>query len=1804
MQFKGDCVMNERDIFLAALDITDPVARSSFLNDACAGNAALRTSVEALFASNDAAGSFLKTPLVQPAGHSAADAAVEKPSAADDQTVHLSREPQVLNSQNDESDDDEIALGFLTPSNRPDSLGRLGHYEVLEVLGKGAFGTVLKAFDEKLHRIVAIKVMSAELASTSPARKRFLREARSAAAIRHDNVVAIHAVEEQPIPYLVMEYIPGKTLQQFLEAHGPLDVTDTLRLSHQIASGLAAAHAKGLIHRDIKPSNILLEDGIQSKVKITDFGLARAADDASMTQSGTIAGTPMYMSPEQAHSSQIDQRSDLFSFGSVLYQMVSGRPPFRASSTLAVLKRVTEDTPRPIQQIIPEVPDWLCTIISKLHSKQPADRYQTANEVAELLARCQSELHHAGQVTCVQSSRHAPCDEPSASAVPTASRPSSDQTISPSEVAQPSAPEGSSRRSETAPSNRFMFVAASIIGVVAIIAILMLNRKSDRSDTAIGTHQTSEPVAEISNPESEISNVESQITNPTSEIANPRSTDPDRRAAEWVLSIGGTISIKQDDQETPIATVGDLPGREFRLTGVNLTDNQGVTDAGLASFEDCTSLTRLTLIRTPVSDRGLVHFEQCKDITVLELAATQVTDAGLVYFKDCRKLISLELSTTNVGDVGLMHFQDLTDLAFLSLSGTKVTDAGLGNFKDCKKIEGLHLRQTQVSDSGLAHFQDCKTLKSLDLGGTLLSDAGLAFFKDCPNLTHLTLDGTQVSDAELVHFHECKNLTGLNLNHLPMVTDTGLANFQGCKNLTNLNLQATSATDVGMASFRDCKELSLLNLRWTQVTDAALVHFKDCKKLVRVDLMGTQVSDVGLGNFKGCFGLAYLVLNGTPLSDAALPELASHPNLVTLDLADTRISQHAYDQLKAALPNVQITWSDPNRSVAEGVLAVGGTVEIGTPGNADSRPVAAATDLPADFFQVRHVSFAGVSKPLGDLLQQMSWLRFSGFDQLESVDLSGISDMTPYGGFSFLASIHGLKELSQANSGINGYWLANFPKLPSLTRLVLDNNGLDGEMLAHLAKYATLTELSLVNSGLHDQTLTQLPKLPGMKRLVLDGNDIRGLGIAALSEQPALTDLSLGCPTLGDLTAKNLAELKQLKRLSLAGSGLSDAGIKHLASLSNLESLDLRRTKATAAGIAELRTAFPKCKIEWDGGVIEPRPTAPDRRAAEYLLSIGSGIHINENGQIRSIAAIADLPSGAFELKDVFLGGNQAVTDAGLANLKGCTKLTTLDLRATKVGDIGLANFQGCKDLTYLSLAETQASDVGLASFSDCGSLTYLNLRNTKTSDAGIAYFKHCKQLSYLELLSTQVSDVGMPYFSDCKNLTTLDLHSTYVTDAGLVHFKDCKNLTSLSVQGAQITDAGLANFKDCRDLTHLSVQAAAVSDSGLAYFKDCNNLMRLNLHASPLVTDAGMTHFKDCKNLTRLSLSYTQVTDLGLANFNDCTNLAELALAGTLTSDAGLSYFKGCNSLGTLYLSDTQVSDAGLTQIRNFKALTRLELWGTSVSDAGLADLATLPNLIALNVARTRISFHGYEQLKAAMPKCQIIWSEQNRSFAERVIAMGGAVAIGIPGQTESRIIHAVTDLPGAYFQVRHVSLVGVTKELAELQLEMSSLRFPEFDDLESLDLTGVTGLDYSLLASIHGLQELNLTTAGLNDDALAKLPKLASLKRLILDGNDIRGLESASLKEQPALSDLSLGCPTLGDLTAKNLAELKQLKRLSLAGSGLSDAGIKHLASLSNLESLDLRRTKATAAGIAELQRALPNCKITSDVADDNCQ
>jgi serine/threonine protein kinase/formylglycine-generating enzyme required for sulfatase activity len=357
--------MTEEDILAEVLKIRDPAERATFLHQVCAGQAALHRRIEQKLQAQSQTKSLPKKPALDPSA-----ATNPKPADTCSSPGGLAEPPD--------------ALAFLEPPRRMGSIGLLGHYDIRSVVGQGGMGVVLKAFDEKLHRVVAVKVMSAALAG-NPDSRRFVREARAAAAVTYENIVALYAVEDEgPLPYLVMQFVSGRSLADRLARGGPLDVETIVRLGVQIASGLEAAHRIRLVHRDIKPANLLLEEGSE-RLKITDFGLARVSDDASITHSGGVLGTPLYMSPEQAEGKPLDHRSDLFSLGSVLYTMCTGRPPFGAKTTLAVLRRVCDDTPRPVRLINPDIPPWLEKVVNKLLAKEPAGRYQSAGQVAQLL---------------------------------------------------------------------------------------------------------------------------------------------------------------------------------------------------------------------------------------------------------------------------------------------------------------------------------------------------------------------------------------------------------------------------------------------------------------------------------------------------------------------------------------------------------------------------------------------------------------------------------------------------------------------------------------------------------------------------------------------------------------------------------------------------------------------------------------------------------------------------------------------------------------------------------------------------------------------------------------------------------------------------------------------------------------------------------------------------------------------------------------------------------------------------------------------------------------------------------------------------------------------------------------------------------------------------------------------------------------------------------------------------------------------------------------------------------------------------
>lgn len=353
----GEHWQRVEDLFHRAADL-DPADRSAFLSRECAGDEKLHRDVESLLAHDREADDVIG---------GAVGRAVEKLP--------------------DGSVGSEQFLGKI-----------IGGCRIIELIGKGGMGMVFKAVDTRLNRPVAIKALPPDCFADPERKRRFLQEAKSASALNHPNIVTVHGIaEEQEMDFLVMEYVSGKTLDQVNSRKG-LALRQALKYSLDIADGLGAAHASGIIHRDIKPSNVMVTD--QDRVKILDFGLAKLTEpdrpevtrNSLETEPGKIIGTAAYMSPEQAEGKPADARSDIFSFGVLLYELITGRRPFQGDTAMRVLSAVLTQEPPSVRSIVTNAPREIEKIVARCLRKDPSRRIQSIVDVRLALEEALAEL--------------------------------------------------------------------------------------------------------------------------------------------------------------------------------------------------------------------------------------------------------------------------------------------------------------------------------------------------------------------------------------------------------------------------------------------------------------------------------------------------------------------------------------------------------------------------------------------------------------------------------------------------------------------------------------------------------------------------------------------------------------------------------------------------------------------------------------------------------------------------------------------------------------------------------------------------------------------------------------------------------------------------------------------------------------------------------------------------------------------------------------------------------------------------------------------------------------------------------------------------------------------------------------------------------------------------------------------------------------------------------------------------------------------------------------------------------------------
>ena len=787
-------ILSVETLFFQALEAESGAERANFLDSACKGDAQIRSQVDKLLRAHLRSGFFLTRPAFEQFA----------------QGLTLPDSVPVLDTPAERINGEDCPLGFLKPSMRPDSHGRIGHYEVLEVLGRGGFGIVLRAIDETLQREVAVKVLAPQFALTASARKQFFAEARSSAGIRHVNVVQVYAIEDQVLPYLVMELIPGETLQQRLNRTGPLKARDVALIGRQVAEGLAAAHAIGLIHRDVKPDNILLESRADFQageihVKISDFGLARAADETSLTQFGIVAGTPMYMAPEQALGEKFDHRADLFSLGSVLYRMCCGQEPFRGKSSFAVLRRVVEETPPPIQDIAPETPQWLCDIITRLHAKKPEDRFESAKEVADLLGRHLSSL---------------PLSSISPVNYPVNAPPVLEGNAPPAKKV--ALPRGLSKVSPVRVRAHQNVRAGSFWTAISAALLMVFGLGFSEAAGVTDLHST---LIRLFSPEGTL----------LIEVDDP-GVSVKIDGSEIVITGAGVKEIRLKPGKYNVEARKD--GQLFRQEVVSVTNNgrqvvrviqESPGNQVVEQSADKVAWQR-SVAALPVSERVDAVVARLKDLNPgfdgwkdgkpfqfdVMLDGSQLKDISPL--RAMPNLTSLWVMSDQLVDLSPLQGLPLTRLA---LHGTLVPDltplqdinlteldlTGSINVSDLSPLAGMPLNSLTIAYTTVSNLAPLQGMQLYHFNGDSSKVSDLTPLKGMP-LKSLFMHNSEVFDLSVLGNMPVESVKCYN----SQVGDAGLANLKACKSLTSLDVTNTKVTAAGIAEIR--KALPNCTISW------------------------------------------------------------------------------------------------------------------------------------------------------------------------------------------------------------------------------------------------------------------------------------------------------------------------------------------------------------------------------------------------------------------------------------------------------------------------------------------------------------------------------------------------------------------------------------------------------------------------------------------------------------------------------------------------------------------------------------------------------------------------------------------------------------------------------------------------------------------------------------------------------------------------------------------------------------------------------------------------------------------------------
>ncbi len=1682
-------------------------------------------------------------------------------------------------------------------------VGVLGPYRIVKELGHGGMGAVYAAMDTRLDRALALKVMLPHHAASKDSRERFLREAKAAAKIKHDNVVTVYEADERDgIPYIAMEFLEGYPLDAYLKKKGSPGMSQIIRIGKETAEGLAAAHKLGLVHRDIKPGNLWLE-APNGRVKVLDFGLAKPLDsEVEMTKSGMIVGTPAYMSPEQARSQKLDPRSDLFSLGALLYRLCTGLLPFQGENTMAILMALGSDEPKPVLDLNPNVPEALAILIHQLLAKNPNARPQNAGEVAERLRRIgtgqtlPSDNVVAQPVVYTPIAITAETNNPFADIDADVSR-TEMVSGSSNEVATPKKP---ARKKSGA--GLLWGVAAGLFVMLGLVIgiILFLSKGKDRTEAK---NDTPDNITDGKDKEKKNPKVEPpKIAPPAGKFALEFSKGQYAIASKVPQPATADVTIEAWVRLKPSTTEGHKEIVAFPNGSLNVGRDASGTGLELYTFHNHVTAKKAFTPGELIHIAGTNDGKQRRLYVNGKLVAKQ-DDPNHPSPEQLKKGFEGKLSIGTLDFEGIIeqvristkpiYNQDFTPPALFTKEkdtyalylfeegqGDTLKDSSGNNYH--AKINGA--KWIKLVDSDQSPDRKAAEFVIKNGGGIWINDQhdllGRNFLKEVPKgdfrLTGVRIEGRKDLKAEDFRvFAECKHLNTAFLSSTP-VGDEGVAHLQNCPALRRLELFEMDITDKALALFgkkKDWLELTICELKCTPEGFAA---FAGQTELERLFLWGENITDRSLAGFVGCTKLRNVLIRGGKLTDTGVMFLKDSPNIEDIDLKglSTLNDQTMKHILGLKWLNKLVIGSIPKSQMTIKSL--------------EGAPVGP------------HLIALNLHKMKGESVDAI--LSVCGKSRLISLDVSE-SGVTPQG-LAQLQGVGRLAELLIPTTGIGPESVAFLSKCTGLLRLDIQKTKLTEADAKELAKALPHCRI-FHDSGTYEPYYTP-EDLKAIEMTLKHGGTVSLLGqsvnVAKLDALPKIASptalIFSQSKTLTDADLVLVSKTKNVRSIVLEGTTISDKGLEHLKGMPTLRHISLYGCKnITDNGVAALR----ECR-QLDRISLSETPITD--AAFEGAFSWPDLYHLDVKTTQFSDVGLAHLAKN--HLLNRLEVDATKITDKGLDALAGNRNLQALTLDQTEISDAGLAKLMGCTGLLSLRVGQTKITPKGVWEFSakapNC----------TITTDAGVIkpYAEPDRSAAVwaiakggavrLNRQPQEYKDVNFP--KDRFSVTSVNLSGLIVSDDDLITLERCTSLESINLTKTKVTEKRAKELSETLPKCKIEYEGGVVGPidfdrTAAEWALSVMGAVAISPQGNIVTVQADLP--KEPFQIATLNLNNKAISNEDLARFKNCQGITGLLLGGTGIGDIGLANFQKCKGLTTVAIGITNVTNEGLMYLKDWKNLSQLDLSSTAISDEGLVHLKELKNLTTLDLKKTRVSAKGATDLHKSIPQCKIEYEggvleskvvvTPDRKATDWAWSVGGQISIKIGNNVFQP--QKLADLPNEPFALMDIRVNG-KPQVTDAGLE----NLKGLKGLEQLYLyqTDISDAGLAHLKNLQSLKLLSLSTTKVTNEGLSHIKELPSLTSLHLDGLKIGSAGLAHVKELKNLTELKLYNTPVADTDLVHLKELKKLEILNLSTTQVTDTGLTHLQELKNLKELNLTKTKVTAKGAADLQKELPACKI----------